>query len=226
MCTASLEMQWDWERWDRRSLGPCTFKADVNPTKHDLDGILKIFKSISRYKSLIFCLLVYTQVISAINSSTIQNSHFSSRRRTSFIIHGFSSTGKKGWVVEMCLVWDSILSFLSLVVFTFCHCDLDTKVHLLFWNSLNSSGFQQRNYYPKSKCSHSGWCCTVKASWSSLALCYSREFSSPKLYKWDQSNKLKADVLSLYTGVTIRLDRSIHCVSYWEPLNHLSARPF
>uniref|UniRef100_A0A8C2YGW1 Triacylglycerol lipase n=1 Tax=Coturnix japonica TaxID=93934 RepID=A0A8C2YGW1_COTJA len=45
-----------------------------------------------------------SQVISAINSSTIQNSHFSSHRRTSFIIHGFSSTGKKGWVVEMCLL--------------------------------------------------------------------------------------------------------------------------
>uniref|UniRef100_A0A8C9FT69 Triacylglycerol lipase n=1 Tax=Pavo cristatus TaxID=9049 RepID=A0A8C9FT69_PAVCR len=45
-----------------------------------------------------------SQVISAINSSTIQNSHFSPRRRTSFIIHGFSSTGKKGWVVEMCLL--------------------------------------------------------------------------------------------------------------------------
>ncbi|XP_075280432.1 pancreatic lipase-related protein 2 [Opisthocomus hoazin] len=45
-----------------------------------------------------------SQVISAINSSTIQNSHFSSRRKTSFIIHGFGSTGKKGWVVEMCLL--------------------------------------------------------------------------------------------------------------------------
>uniref|UniRef100_A0A8C3LM73 Triacylglycerol lipase n=1 Tax=Chrysolophus pictus TaxID=9089 RepID=A0A8C3LM73_CHRPC len=45
-----------------------------------------------------------SQVISAINSSTIQNSHFSPHRRTSFIIHGFSSTGKKGWVVEMCLL--------------------------------------------------------------------------------------------------------------------------
>ncbi|XP_010164037.2 pancreatic lipase-related protein 2 [Antrostomus carolinensis] len=45
-----------------------------------------------------------SQVISAINSSTIQNSHFSSQRKTSFIIHGFSSTGKKGWVVEMCLL--------------------------------------------------------------------------------------------------------------------------
>uniref|UniRef100_A0A8C4JSI3 Triacylglycerol lipase n=1 Tax=Dromaius novaehollandiae TaxID=8790 RepID=A0A8C4JSI3_DRONO len=45
-----------------------------------------------------------SQVISAINSSTIQNSYFSSRRKTSFIIHGFGSTGKKGWVVEMCLL--------------------------------------------------------------------------------------------------------------------------
>uniref|UniRef100_A0A663MV68 Triacylglycerol lipase n=1 Tax=Athene cunicularia TaxID=194338 RepID=A0A663MV68_ATHCN len=45
-----------------------------------------------------------SQVISAINSSTIQKSHFSSRRNTSFIIHGFGSTGKKGWVVEMCLL--------------------------------------------------------------------------------------------------------------------------
>ncbi|XP_032047125.1 pancreatic lipase-related protein 2-like [Aythya fuligula] len=45
-----------------------------------------------------------SQVISAINSSTIQNSHFSSRRKTSFIIHGFGSTGKSGWVVEMCLL--------------------------------------------------------------------------------------------------------------------------
>ncbi|KAM8806086.1 pancreatic lipase-related protein 2-like [Eudromia elegans] len=45
-----------------------------------------------------------SQVISAINSSTIQKSHFSSRRKTSFIIHGFGSTGKKGWIVEMCLL--------------------------------------------------------------------------------------------------------------------------
>ncbi|XP_051472683.1 pancreatic lipase-related protein 2-like [Apus apus] len=45
-----------------------------------------------------------SQVISAINSSTIKNSHFSSRRKTSFIIHGFGSTGKEGWVVEMCLL--------------------------------------------------------------------------------------------------------------------------
>ncbi|KAM6104910.1 pancreatic lipase-related protein 2-like [Pterocles gutturalis] len=45
-----------------------------------------------------------SQVVSAINSSTIQNSHFSTRRKTSFIIHGFGSTGKKGWVVEMCLL--------------------------------------------------------------------------------------------------------------------------
>ncbi|XP_077039676.1 pancreatic lipase-related protein 2-like [Agelaius phoeniceus] len=45
-----------------------------------------------------------SQVISAINSSTIQKSHFSSHRKTSFIIHGFGSTGKTGWVVEMCLL--------------------------------------------------------------------------------------------------------------------------
>uniref|UniRef100_U3JHR1 Triacylglycerol lipase n=1 Tax=Ficedula albicollis TaxID=59894 RepID=U3JHR1_FICAL len=45
-----------------------------------------------------------SQVISAINSSTIPKSHFSSRRKTSFIIHGFGSTGKTGWVVEMCLL--------------------------------------------------------------------------------------------------------------------------
>ncbi|XP_064922989.1 pancreatic lipase-related protein 2 isoform X1 [Columba livia] len=45
-----------------------------------------------------------SQVISAINPSTIKNSHFSTRRNTSFIIHGFGSTGKKGWVVAMCLV--------------------------------------------------------------------------------------------------------------------------
>ncbi|XP_030909766.2 pancreatic lipase-related protein 2-like [Melopsittacus undulatus] len=45
-----------------------------------------------------------SQLISAINCSTIQNSHFSSRRNTTFIIHGFGSTGKEGWVVEMCLL--------------------------------------------------------------------------------------------------------------------------
>uniref|UniRef100_A0A674HM46 Triacylglycerol lipase n=1 Tax=Taeniopygia guttata TaxID=59729 RepID=A0A674HM46_TAEGU len=45
-----------------------------------------------------------SQVISAINSSTIQKSHFSSHRNTTFIIHGFGSTGKTGWVVEMCLL--------------------------------------------------------------------------------------------------------------------------
>ncbi|KAM6067740.1 pancreatic lipase-related protein 2-like isoform 2-T2 [Chlamydotis macqueenii] len=45
-----------------------------------------------------------SQVISAINSSTIQNSHFSAHRKSTFIIHGFGSTGKKGWVVEMCLL--------------------------------------------------------------------------------------------------------------------------
>ncbi|XP_066474885.1 pancreatic lipase-related protein 2-like [Tiliqua scincoides] len=45
-----------------------------------------------------------SQKISAINTSTIQNSYFSPLRKTSFIIHGFTSTGKYGWVVELCLL--------------------------------------------------------------------------------------------------------------------------
>ncbi|KAM9134288.1 pancreatic lipase-related protein 2-like [Pangshura tecta] len=45
-----------------------------------------------------------SQVISAIHSSTIKDSHFCSHRKTRFIVHGFMSTGKRGWVVEMCLL--------------------------------------------------------------------------------------------------------------------------
>ncbi|XP_074855666.1 pancreatic lipase-related protein 2-like [Carettochelys insculpta] len=44
-----------------------------------------------------------SQMISAIHSSTIKDSHFCSRRKTRFIVHGFVSTGKHGWVVQMCL---------------------------------------------------------------------------------------------------------------------------
>uniref|UniRef100_A0A8C3H641 Triacylglycerol lipase n=1 Tax=Chrysemys picta bellii TaxID=8478 RepID=A0A8C3H641_CHRPI len=45
-----------------------------------------------------------SQVISAIHSSTIKDSYFCSHRKTRFIVHGFMSTGKRGWVVEMCLL--------------------------------------------------------------------------------------------------------------------------
>uniref|UniRef100_A0A674JX87 Triacylglycerol lipase n=1 Tax=Terrapene triunguis TaxID=2587831 RepID=A0A674JX87_9SAUR len=44
-----------------------------------------------------------SQVISAIHSSTIKDSYFCSHRKTRFIVHGYMSTGKRGWVVEMCL---------------------------------------------------------------------------------------------------------------------------
>lgn len=167
-------------------------------------------------------------MISAINSSTIQNSHFSSRRKTSFIIHGFGSTGKSGWVVEMCLVWDYILCFPSAVVTTFCSYNLDTKVHLLFCNALNSFRYQPRNYQPKLKYSHSARCCVVTASCSTLTLCFSRKFSSPKPYKADQSNKLNTDVPSLYTDVRISeyQIRPTHCFSHQELLNHPSAEGF
>ncbi|KAM6441745.1 pancreatic lipase-related protein 2-like [Liasis olivaceus] len=37
-------------------------------------------------------------------TSTLQNSHFSPLRKTRFVIHGFTSTGKYGWVVELCLL--------------------------------------------------------------------------------------------------------------------------
>ncbi|XP_028585975.2 pancreatic lipase-related protein 2-like [Podarcis muralis] len=42
--------------------------------------------------------LLYTE------KSTVQNSYFSPLRKTRFVIHGFTSTGKYGWVVEMCLL--------------------------------------------------------------------------------------------------------------------------
>ncbi|CAM4595406.1 unnamed protein product [Caretta caretta] len=45
-----------------------------------------------------------SQVISAIHPSTIKDSHFCSHRKTRFIVHGFMSTGKRGWVVKMCLL--------------------------------------------------------------------------------------------------------------------------
>nr|XP_025039369.1 pancreatic lipase-related protein 2 [Pelodiscus sinensis] len=45
-----------------------------------------------------------SEVISAIHSSTIKDSHFYSHRKTRFIVHGFRSTGKYGWVAEMCLL--------------------------------------------------------------------------------------------------------------------------
>nr|XP_060624478.1 pancreatic lipase-related protein 2-like [Anolis sagrei ordinatus] len=35
---------------------------------------------------------------------TIKNSHFSPWRKTRFVIHGYTSTGKYGWVVDMCLL--------------------------------------------------------------------------------------------------------------------------
>uniref|UniRef100_A0A8D2J5B9 Triacylglycerol lipase n=1 Tax=Varanus komodoensis TaxID=61221 RepID=A0A8D2J5B9_VARKO len=38
------------------------------------------------------------------NTTTIRNSHFSPLRKTRFVIHGYTSTGKYGWVVELCLV--------------------------------------------------------------------------------------------------------------------------
>lgn len=93
--------------------------------------------------------------------------------------------------------------FPSAVVATFCSYHLDTKVHLLFCNALNSFRYQPRNYQPKLKYSHSARCCVVTASCSTLTLCFSREFSSPKPYKADQSNKLSTDVPSLCTGVRI-----------------------
>ncbi|XP_048361998.1 pancreatic lipase-related protein 2-like [Sphaerodactylus townsendi] len=45
-----------------------------------------------------------SQKISARNTSTIEKSYFSPSRKTAFVIHGFASTGRKGWVVEMCLL--------------------------------------------------------------------------------------------------------------------------
>ncbi|XP_054840119.1 pancreatic lipase-related protein 2-like [Eublepharis macularius] len=44
------------------------------------------------------------QKISATNTSTIETSYFSPSRKTAFIIHGYTSTGRHGWVVEMCLL--------------------------------------------------------------------------------------------------------------------------
>ncbi|XP_044287422.1 pancreatic lipase-related protein 2-like [Varanus komodoensis] len=38
------------------------------------------------------------------NTTTIRNSHFSPLRKTRFVIHGYTSTGKYGWVVELCLL--------------------------------------------------------------------------------------------------------------------------
>ncbi|XP_053168561.1 pancreatic lipase-related protein 2-like isoform X2 [Hemicordylus capensis] len=45
-----------------------------------------------------------SQEISATNISTIRNSYFSPLRKTRFVIHGYTSTGKYGWVVELCLL--------------------------------------------------------------------------------------------------------------------------
>nr|XP_056706439.1 pancreatic lipase-related protein 2-like [Euleptes europaea] len=45
-----------------------------------------------------------SQKISADNTSTIETSYFSPSRKTAFVIHGFSSTGRYGWVVEICLL--------------------------------------------------------------------------------------------------------------------------
>ncbi|XP_058044082.1 pancreatic lipase-related protein 2-like isoform X2 [Ahaetulla prasina] len=36
--------------------------------------------------------------------SSLQNSNFSPLRKTRFVIHGYTSTGKYGWVVELCLL--------------------------------------------------------------------------------------------------------------------------
>ncbi|XP_039208152.1 pancreatic lipase-related protein 2-like isoform X1 [Crotalus tigris] len=36
--------------------------------------------------------------------SSVQNSNFSPLRKTRFVIHGYTSTGKYGWVVELCLL--------------------------------------------------------------------------------------------------------------------------
>uniref|UniRef100_A0A8C8SGH1 Triacylglycerol lipase n=1 Tax=Pelusios castaneus TaxID=367368 RepID=A0A8C8SGH1_9SAUR len=44
-----------------------------------------------------------SQVISAIKPSTIEDSHFSSYRKTHFIVHGFDSSAKFAWVVQMCV---------------------------------------------------------------------------------------------------------------------------
>uniref|UniRef100_A0A7M4EXZ5 Triacylglycerol lipase n=1 Tax=Crocodylus porosus TaxID=8502 RepID=A0A7M4EXZ5_CROPO len=43
------------------------------------------------------------QILSAIYPSTIDNSHFSSHRRTRFIVHGFKSNAKNTWVIHMCM---------------------------------------------------------------------------------------------------------------------------
>ncbi|XP_060097544.1 pancreatic lipase-related protein 2-like [Heteronotia binoei] len=45
-----------------------------------------------------------SQKITATNKSTIETSYFSLSRKTAFIIHGYTSTGRHGWVVEMCLL--------------------------------------------------------------------------------------------------------------------------
>ncbi|XP_020635625.3 pancreatic lipase-related protein 2 [Pogona vitticeps] len=38
------------------------------------------------------------------DTSTIRKSYFSRWRKTRFVIHGYTSTGKYGWVVELCLL--------------------------------------------------------------------------------------------------------------------------
>ncbi|XP_077203965.1 pancreatic lipase-related protein 2-like [Paroedura picta] len=45
-----------------------------------------------------------SQKISPSNTSSIVTSSFSPSRKTAFVIHGYGSTGKYGWVVEMCLL--------------------------------------------------------------------------------------------------------------------------
>ncbi|XP_062989326.1 pancreatic lipase-related protein 2-like [Elgaria multicarinata webbii] len=45
-----------------------------------------------------------SQKILYYNTSTLQNSYFSPLRKTCFVIHGYESTGKYGWVVDLCLV--------------------------------------------------------------------------------------------------------------------------